>query len=68
MKDEVRKAIDLHLRQGKYPKPNTLSEYLMSKGVPCSPQEALAHMQEYKQKNMIQGNPELVDFLKAKKC
>jgi len=67
VKDEVRKAIDLHLRQGKYPKPNTLSEYLMSKGVPCSPQEALAHMQEYKQKNMIQGNPELVDFLKAKK-
>jgi len=63
---EVRAAIGLHLRQGKYPKPNTLSDYLMKKGVPCSPQEALAYIQEYRQGNMVHGDPELVAYLKNK--
>lgn len=67
MTTEIRQAIDLHLRQGKYPKPNTLSEYLIGKGVPCSPAEALAHMKEYQEQGMLQGNPELVELLRKKK-
>jgi hypothetical protein len=64
---EIRAAIDLHLRQGKYPRPNTLSEYLIGKGIACSPQEALAYMTEYKQKGMLNGNPELIELLRTKK-
>lgn len=67
MTTEIRQAIDLHLRQGKYPKPNTLSEYLIGKGIACSPAEALAHMREYQEQGMLNGNPELVAFLKGKK-
>jgi hypothetical protein len=67
MTTEIRQAIDLHLRQGKYPKPNTLSEYLIGKGIPCSPAEALAHMKEYQEQGMLQGNPELVELLRKKK-
>ena len=63
---EVRAAIGAHLRQGKYPKPNTLSEYLIKKGVQCSPQEALAYIQEYRQGNMVHGDPDLVAYLKNK--